>query len=259
MGRPDRGARGGVPDGRTLKAVIPGGASSPILGPEALDIAVRARGARGRGHDGGVGGRDGDRRRDLHRAARAAHGRRSTATRAAASARRAARARAGSSTLLQRIEDGIARARRDRPACSRSATTSRASACARSATPARCPCARWSSASARSSTRTSSRAACPLARHVARSSALYPAAAQSPAAADGAPDGATDVATVTLEIDGRELTVPKGTPLVVAAAPGRASRSRCSATSRGSARRSAPAACASSRSRACRSCRPPAR
>ena len=29
---------------------------------------------------------------------------------------------------------------------------------------------------------------------------------------------ATDVATVTLEIDGRELTVPKGTPLVLAAA-----------------------------------------
>ncbi len=29
---------GGVPDGRKLKAVIPGGASSPILGPEALDI-----------------------------------------------------------------------------------------------------------------------------------------------------------------------------------------------------------------------------
>jgi NADH-quinone oxidoreductase subunit F len=29
---------GGVPEGRTLKAVIPGGASSPILGPEALDI-----------------------------------------------------------------------------------------------------------------------------------------------------------------------------------------------------------------------------
>jgi len=29
---------GGVPGGRALKAVIPGGASSPILGPEALDI-----------------------------------------------------------------------------------------------------------------------------------------------------------------------------------------------------------------------------
>ena len=29
---------GGVPGGRTLKAVIPGGASAPILGPEALDI-----------------------------------------------------------------------------------------------------------------------------------------------------------------------------------------------------------------------------
>ena len=29
---------GGVPGGRTLKAVIPGGASSPILGPEALDV-----------------------------------------------------------------------------------------------------------------------------------------------------------------------------------------------------------------------------
>ncbi|MDX6619117.1 MAG: NADH-quinone oxidoreductase subunit [Gaiellales bacterium] len=29
---------GGVPEGRGLKAVIPGGASSPILGPEALDL-----------------------------------------------------------------------------------------------------------------------------------------------------------------------------------------------------------------------------
>ena len=29
---------GGVPEGRSLKAVIPGGASSPILGPEALDL-----------------------------------------------------------------------------------------------------------------------------------------------------------------------------------------------------------------------------
>src|SRR6185295_14888269 len=46
-----------------------------------------------------------------------------------------------------------------------------------------------------------------------------PAAAQPAAARDGvALMSATDVATVTLEIDGRELTVPKGTPLVLAAA-----------------------------------------
>ena len=59
---------------------------------------------------------------------------------------------------------------------------------------------------------------CPLHDTLVAQLAL-PAAAQPAAAAHGvAVMSATDVATVTLEIDGRELTVPKGTPLVLAAA-----------------------------------------
>ena len=52
--------------------------------------------------------------------------------------------------------------------------------------------------------------------------------------------------------------VPKGTGMVETAQPP-ASRSPSSVTSRGSGRRSAPAACASSRWKGCRSCRPAAR
>ena len=39
------GGGGGVPDGRGLKAIIPGGSSSPFLGPEGLEVGLRDRGA----------------------------------------------------------------------------------------------------------------------------------------------------------------------------------------------------------------------
>jgi NADH-quinone oxidoreductase subunit F len=64
--------------------------------------------------------------------------------------------------------------------------------------------------------------------------------------------------TAKVTIDGREVEVAKGSGSSRRRRP-RASRSRSSATSRGSGRPSAPAGCASSRSRACRSFRPAAR
>ena len=72
-------------------------------------------------------------------------------------------------------------------------------------------------------------------------------AAEGPAAVRPMATSRAPPSTVT--IDGREVQVPPGTPLVVAAAQAAGSRSRSSATSRGSARPSAPAACAWSRSR----------
>jgi hypothetical protein len=63
---------------------------------------------------------------------------------------------------------------------------------------------------------------------------------------------------VRVTIDERDVHVPKGTGMIETALAG-GIEIPSSATSRGSARRSAPAGCASSRSRGCRSSRPRAR
>ena len=72
----------------------------------------------------------------------------------------------------------------------------------------------------------------------------------------------TESTTVTVTFDGREVRCPPARPWSWRPRT-RASRSRCSVTSPASARPSAPAACAWSRSRwaagRCRSCRRPAR
>ena len=161
---------GGVPGGRGAQGRHP--RRRVVADPRARGARhpVRARGARGGRHDGRLGGRDGDRRRHLHRPARPAN-------RGVLHARelRQVHALPRGHALDHRhaaAHRGRHRgARRDRPRAARSATTSRASACARSATPARCPCARWSSASARSSRRTSSSATarCTTPRRSARS------------------------------------------------------------------------------------------
>ena len=208
---------GGVPDGRSAQGGHPGRRVLADPRPRGARPAVRARGARRRRDDGRLGGRDGDRRHHLHRPARPADG----GVLRARELRQVHALPRGHALDHRHAAPHRGRhrgARRDRPRARRSATTSRASACARSATPARCRCARWSSASATSSRRTSSsaRARCTtppsLSSLYPQPRSLLPLVAVSPVMS------ATDVATVTLEIDGRELTVPKGTPLVLAAA-----------------------------------------
>ena len=208
---------GGVPGGRGAQGRHPGRCVVAHPRPRGARHPVRPRGAGGRRDDGRLGGRDGDRRHDLHRAARPAHG----GVLHARELRQVHALPRGHALDHRHAAPHRGRhrgARRDRPRAARSATTSRASACARSATPARCPCARWSSASARSSRRTSSSGSCPL-HDTSSLSSLYPQPRSLlPLVTVSPVMSATDIATVTLEIDGRELTVPKGTPLVLAAA-----------------------------------------
>ena len=64
---------------------------------------------------------------------------------------------------------------------------------------------------------------------------------------------------ITLVVDGVEVAAPEGDDARRRRQAAATSRSRSSVTSRSSASRSAPAACAWSRSRGSRSCRPPAR
>ena len=73
------GLGGGVPDGKRLKAIIPGGSSAPFLGPDGLEGRAGDRGAGRRRHDGRLGRRDGHQRGHVHGAARPAARRSSTA------------------------------------------------------------------------------------------------------------------------------------------------------------------------------------
>ena len=142
---------GGVQGGRTLKAVIPGGSSAPVL-PAAIMMDT---------HDGlrrhrqgrldarlGRGDRDGRHAAAWSRACCACPT--STSTKAAASARPAAKARAGCGAWS--TASSTARAARKTWRCStRWPTTSRAAPSARWATPRRCRCRACSSTSATSS------------------------------------------------------------------------------------------------------------
>ena len=120
--------------GGTLKAVIPGGSSVPILLPDQLDTQASFDGVAEGRLAARLGRHHRARRHDLHGLARPRTCCTSTATSRAASARRAARAPTGCYKILQQD-----RARRRADARSRSArraspATSPARRCARSAT-----------------------------------------------------------------------------------------------------------------------------
>ena len=88
---------GGIPEGRKLKAIIPGGSSSPILTADQVDLSMDFDTLARSGHLPRLGLGDRDRRPRLHGSARRCASPSSTCTSPAASARPAARARAGSS------------------------------------------------------------------------------------------------------------------------------------------------------------------
>ena len=248
---------GGVPGGRALKAVIPGGASSPILGPEALDILCAPEALAAAGSMAGSAGVMviDDTTCIVQLALRTA------AFYTHESCGKCTPCREGTRWItdtLQRIEEGIAAPGRDRPRA-RDLRQRRgqvpvparrrlrdARALDDQALPRGVRRSTSSSATARctrpprSAPSTRSRAACcrwRRCRRHERHRRRHRHARDRRPRADRA--------------QGHAARAGRGRR------PG--SRSRSSATSRASARPSAPAACAWSRSRACRSCRPPAR
>jgi NADH-quinone oxidoreductase subunit F len=64
---------GGIPNGRSLKAVVPGGSSTPILLPEEIDIPMDFDSVAKAGSMLGIRRRGSARRHDLHREVRAAY------------------------------------------------------------------------------------------------------------------------------------------------------------------------------------------
>ena len=248
---------GGVPEGRSLKAVIPGGASSPILGPEALDILCAPEALAAAGSMAGSAGGHGHRRHAPASCSSRCARPRSTRTRAAASARRAARARAGSTDTLRRIEEGIAA-----PAEIELVLE----ICDNVEGKCLCPLGDACAMPVRSMVKRFREefeahvelGSLPAARLLDAQLPL-PAAPQPAAAADG---GAVMSATGRRDRHARDRRPRADRAEGHAARAGRRrGRDRdpdllLRAPAR--ARRSAPAACAWSRSRACRSCRPPA-
>ena len=224
------GCGGGMLDGRSLKCFVPGGSSMPVLMPDQLDIGLAFEAVAAAGSMSGSGGVIviDDRTCMVQFALRTAEFYRHESCGKCTPCREGTR---WTVELLTRIEPASARAGRS-TSCSTSATGSRASACARWATPARCRSARTSCASARSSRSTCARALpVPSDRRSPRSRPwrrslkqprppLVPEAGAAELAVAGERlMAATEaIATVTLTVDGRSVTVPKGTPLVIAAA-----------------------------------------
>ena len=157
--------------------------------------------------------------------------------------------------ILQKIEDG-ARRRPTSTCCSRSATGSWASACARSATRTRSRCSSYVDKFRDEFQAHIDLGRCPFDGDVvARGD---PRTRRATARAHtGTRRRMSELVSVT--VDDREVDGAEGHRPRRGGRRRRESRSRCSATSRGSARPSARAACASSRSRGCRSSRPAAR
>ena len=85
----------GIRDGRPLKAVIPGGSSTPVILPDQIDAQASFDGAAEGRVDARVGGHHRDGRHDLHGVGSPRTCCTSTATSRAGSARRAARAPTG--------------------------------------------------------------------------------------------------------------------------------------------------------------------
>ena len=248
---------GGIPDGRELKAVIPGGSSVPVLTADQIDVLAR-RDLDGRGGLDARLGRDHRHGRPLlHGAARPAGG-------AVLHARELRQVHAvprgnaldGADPRVDRGRDGVRG--RPRPAARRLRPDPRQVPVparrrgrdaggelhrqvprrvprAPRAAAARCTASRrWRTCSPRStSTPTTRSPRCPRERDRDR---------------DGHRHRSTAARSRSRRGPGSSRRPPR-----------RGSRSRSSATSRGSARPSAPAGCASSRSRGTRSSRPAAR
>ena len=251
---------GGIPDGRELKAVIPGGSSTPVLTRRRRSTRRSTRTALASRDDARLRRRDRDRRPRAAWCSSACGSRSSTCTSRAASARRAARARAGWCRSSSKIEDGHAPTRASSTCCSTSATASSASASARSATRPRCRSPSYVDKFRDEFQGAHRPRRLPLRRRVVArgplragrtSTATHPTVE---AAVVGARPSSSTVRSTSAQVAGAE-----GARARRDRAASRESRSPSSATSRASGRRSGPAACASSRSRGCRSCRPAAR
>ena len=230
---------GGIPDGRELKAVIPGGSSVPALSPDQIDVPLDYDSLGAARHV--LRRRVADRRRRplLHGAARAAldevlH------ARVVRQVHAVPRGDALDGADPREDRGRRRRARRPRPARRRSARASSASRCARSATS---PCTRsraTSRSGATSSSRTSSRALPVRRRVVARRDRR----AERRARTTRARGDRVSRRLVTLTIDDARSRCRRA-PASSRRRSRPGSRSPSSATSRGSGRRSAPAACAS--------------
>ena len=152
---------GGIPDGRELKAVIPGGSSVPVLTADQIDTPLDFDSLAEAGSMLGSGARDRDRRPLLHGAAR-------PAGRAVLHARVVRQVHAVPRGHALDGADPATRSRTATPSrasstcCSTSATASSASASARSATRRRCRSRATSTSSATSSRRTSTQGGCPF-------------------------------------------------------------------------------------------------
>ena len=265
---------GGIPNGRQLKAVIPGGSSVPVLTADQLDTPLDANSMAEAGSMLGSGAiiviDD--------RCCMVQLGLRVAQFYMHESCGKCTPCREGTRWMVQILRDrggdGVARA--TSTCCSTSATGSSASASARSATPPRCRSRATSTSSAPSSRSTSTAAArCTASRP--RSRASSPRSTSTPPVAESlihvrfGHDGQAEVSTherarasTDVRVNGRRSSTAarsrsRRAPGSSRRPPPPGSRSRSSATSRGSARPSAPAGCASSRSRACRSSRPAAR
>ena len=249
---------GGIPDGRELKAVIPGGSSTVILtrrrDRRRLRLRLAAAAGTAMGSAGVIVCID-------DRCCMVQLGIRVSEFYKHESCGKCTPCREGTrwlTAILRKLEDGRRDAGRPRPAARRLRPDHRQVPLParrhggdgrrelRRQVPRRVPA------------RTSTRGGCPFGGLV-RSTACSrrSRSTRTTPARGGARVSAPELVTVTIdERRGRRCRRAPGSSRR-RAPPG--SRSPSSATSRGSGRRSAPAACASSRSRACRSCRPAAR
>ena len=225
---------GGIPDGRKLKAVIPGGSSVPVLTARRDRHAARLR-LDGRGRDDARLRRgDRDRRPLLHGAARPA-GRAVLHARVVRQVHAVPRGDALDGADPPRDRGRATPSTASSTCCSTSATASSASACARSATRRRCRSPSYVDKFRDEFRQHIDEGGCPFG---GESSLEGIVAAGRPARATTHPsrcDPAHEsrrAELVTVTIDGREVQVPEGDRLVeTALRPG--SRSRSSATSRG--------------------------
>ena len=202
---------GGVPNGRELKAIIPGGSSTSVLTAADIDTKMDFTSLVEAGLVDRLGRRDRHRRPLLHGAAR--HPRLAVLRARVVREVHAVPRRDEVGDADPPEDRGRARRRRPTSTCSsRSATGSWASACARSATRTRSPFSATSTSSATSTRRTSTSVAArstasPRSRGSSRPPSSTPTTATSPPMSE----------LVSVTVDDRNVSVPKGTGLVEAA------------------------------------------
>ena len=209
---------GGIPDGRSLKAICPGGLSTPLLTADQvdtpLDFTSLAEAGSAIGSAGVIVLDD--------RCCMVEYALRASRFYEHESCGKCTPCRVGTrwlSQILEKIEDGARHAGRPRPAARRVPTASTASASARSATRTRSSSRAASTSSATSSRRTSTRAAVPF-PDSPLDGVLSPVVQHERARRPRA-EGHRDMSSprlVKVTIDDREVEVPKGLGLVETAA-----------------------------------------